>query len=577
MPSTPACLAPPPFGVRRGWGRLRSRVVAVTLLLVAVAPLLHVLQRTADARRNIVYWDEFDTALAPIIALEAGSSPGAFLAALFQVNNEHRMVTSRLLFAGSYWLTGTIDFSVLQWLGNATIVAACLLLVWSAGARPRQLKLGLLLALLVFQLEHYENFLWSGASIDHFQVILLAVAAVVALQSGQAAGFWVGLGAALLATFTLAHGLAVWPAGAALLWAAGRRREFAGWAACAALAAFLFLLGFEFNRAQHFAEFSLAGAGKIGRYWLALLGAVPGLGSNRIAPWCGGLLLAALAYGLARGAWRREPIAWALVLFVALAAGLIAVGRAEHSGGHVYSRYYILSAVAWALTLFLLIERHSHPRRPLAGLVFLLPGLLGFNVLANREFTDETDSWIICRDLAAVNFIQHGTDGHGPFHLHPHAAHATALLRRSKSEQVYELGSVCPPVPFPPGARESNRISYFVEDIAATDTAVAIRGWAGIPDQSTPRGGNRLILRSERATHVFRTATAPRTDVPRVMQQPAWTNAGFHFAARVAELPPGDFQIGLLIQTGGRAEFIMTGHRLQIPSEPKPVFAAAQQ
>ena len=85
------------------------------------------------------------------------------------------MVTSRLLIACSYWLSGTIDFAMVARVGIATIVVMCVLLVASAGKPGRRLLLGMLLASLIFQLEHYENFLWSGSSIDHFQVMLLVV------------------------------------------------------------------------------------------------------------------------------------------------------------------------------------------------------------------------------------------------------------------------------------------------------------------------------------------------------------------------------------------------------------------
>ncbi len=556
-----------------GWLDRRKRVV-MALVVLALAPVIYVLARTTDARSGIVYWDEFDTALALMVKLKEGTTPRDFLHDLFALNNEHRMVTSRLLFAGSYWLTGTIDFALIDVIGKGTIVAMCLLLVASAGTGPRRLRLGLLLAFLLFQLEHYENFLWSGSSIDHFQVVLLAAAALFAVSRGTLAGTLAGGVFATLATFTLTHGIAVWPVGAALLGLNRRWRDLAIWGGLGALAVGGFFIGFKVNGAESFVSFSAEGALKIIRYWLAILGAAPALGAAKLAPYLGGALLALVVWVMARGALRRERIALPLALFALAAAGLIAIGRAEHSGGEVFSRYYVLSAVAWSLGLFMLIERHTHPRRPLRPLVALLPALIAFNVFANREFSDKTDSWLTCRDIAAVNYKEHGADGQGPFNLHPIPNRSTLLLQRAEALGVYRIGPVCLPVPFPKRAKETDQIKYFIEDVSTNTVAAAVHGWAAIPGRNPGRGSIHLVLRSPNAVHLFTAVTVPRPDVSAAMKQPGWMNAGFHFARRLDRLPTGDYQIGLLIVDGRRADYVMTEQRLTLGSPG--LIAAAQ-
>jgi hypothetical protein len=307
------------------------------------------------------------------------------------------------------------------------------------------------------------------------------------------------------------------------------------------------------------------------------LGAVPALGRAHLAPYFGGLLLLVLGYVAARGAIRREPLALAVALFALLAAGLIAIGRAEHSDGQIFSRYYVLSALAWGLAAFMILGRHSHPRRPLQTLVAILPALIFFNAFANREFTDEVDAWITCRDIAAVNFKQHGADGMGPFHLHPRPERATKLLQKAESLGVYRFGAVCLPVPLPSGARTSEQIKYYIEEVATKAGAVSVRGWAAIPEKVSRRGSVHLVLRMGDQTLAFTAVTVPRNDVPTVMKQPGWTNAGFHFARRLDRMPAGDFSIGLLIKDGARAEYVMTGHRLTIPPPARSGLLAAGQ
>jgi len=96
---------------------------------VSIVPVGYMLGRAVEASANIVYWDEFDTALSLVLRLQDGVTPTAFFKELFAMNNEHRMMTSRLLFATSYALTGTVNFTFISLMGNASIVilVGCLL------------------------------------------------------------------------------------------------------------------------------------------------------------------------------------------------------------------------------------------------------------------------------------------------------------------------------------------------------------------------------------------------------------------------------------------------------------------
>jgi hypothetical protein len=165
----------------------------------------------------------------------------------------------------------------------------------------------------------------------------------------------------------------LWPIGAFLLWHRAHRRGLVTWCGVGALAVGTFLAGFKVNSAQAFASGTWDGALQVISYWLSILGAVPAVGVQPAQPLLGAALLALLALGIWRGAFRREPVLLPLALYAIAAAGLIALGRAAESGGEVYSRYYVLSGLAWALTLFMLLERHSHPRRPLRLLLAILP------------------------------------------------------------------------------------------------------------------------------------------------------------------------------------------------------------
>src|SRR3954470_10087900 len=92
---------------------VQRRLLVLAWLLVAAIPIAYIIAQIVAASRNIVFWDEFDTALALVLRIDAGAGWKEILERFFAINNEHRTVTSRLLFAVSYWLTGTVNFHVI--------------------------------------------------------------------------------------------------------------------------------------------------------------------------------------------------------------------------------------------------------------------------------------------------------------------------------------------------------------------------------------------------------------------------------------------------------------------------------
>jgi hypothetical protein len=551
------------------------RPAAILLIVLSLVPAVYIGNHVAAATRDVAYWDELDTAVQLVLHLDSGLGARDFFSRIFALSNEHRMVTSRLLFAASYWLTGTVNFAVIGVIGNAMLVLLCVLLLYAAGTAERRVRLGLVLAMLLFQLQHYENLLWAGSSIDHFQVVTLAAATVIGVARGNRPGLVIAALCAVLATFTLAHGIVTWVVGGGMLVQARRFQHLKLWGAIAVLAIAAFLAGFHVNHSQRFAELSLAGAIVVVRYWLATLGSVPGLGHNVIAPWLGAVLLVALGWVASRGAMRSERVAFPLACYAILALALIAVGRAAESNGLVHSRYYVLGGLAWALTIFMLLEHFSSARLPYAVTLGCAPLLVAFNVVANRTFAQKADSWFECRDRAALRFIQHGVDGRGPFTLYPAPERSTQLLTAAEQRGVYRLGRVCDERTFST-PQPSSRIAYFVEDIAVNGRVASVIGWAAIPGIASRRGQVHVVLRSGESMHVFTTVAITRPDVAEALKHPECVLAGFGFAVRRDELPTGEFQLGFLFKEGGRSEYIMTGHRLNLVGEGKALLATSE-
>ncbi|HUR57210.1 MAG TPA: hypothetical protein VM029_05850 [Opitutaceae bacterium] len=545
---------------------LSRRQSLIAWAVLAAVPVLYIAAQVVAASRNFVFWDEFDTALALILRINAGADWSELLQRFFAINNEHRMVTSRLLFAGSYWLTGTVNFHVIGALGNLFLVGACGMLVTSVQGWERRIRLGVVLAFLMFQLEHFENFLWSGASIDHFQVVMLAVAAMVALVRGSRMACALAILAGLLATFTLAHGCVVWPVGLAFLWSQRRWRHLAAWCVAGAAGMAAFLYGFELNTGHQIGDLTLQGAAHIGRYWLALLGGPLTLGNATLAPLPGLLLLGGLVTLTWRGAGRREPVALFTALFAVGALSLVAFGRSEIAGAEINSRYMVLGALAWAMVIYLALEQATQPGRPFRLLVYVLPALVGFNIAANKKFAPLAEGFVEVRDRAVTRYKQYGEDGRGIAPLHPQKGHAEALLKLAAERGVYQFPRVSLEKDFPE-ATSSTRIIAYVDEVITNPRAVTLGGWGMIPGLASKRGQVYVVLRSEKSFLIYSTVTLQRPDVAKAYKEPSWRLCGFRAVVGRNRLPAEDFQVGVLIADGDEAEFIMTPTKLLLKSE----------
>lgn len=541
----------------------RSRLLCALFALVALLPVIALLLYAHALNRNIPYFDEIDSAIALLLRLDSGLGFSDFVQQMLAITNEHRTVTSRLLFAVSFGLTGTVNFLWIGVIGNAFIVLACGLLILGVETTLRRLRLATVLGLLLFHLGNYESFFWSGSSIDHFQVVTLAIAAFLALQRRSRFGFGIAVVSALLATLTLAHGLVTWPVGAALLARDRLWREAGVWLAAGALASVLFFAGFETNPGHHIGSHGPATAAIVVSYWLRILGAPLAFGHAAVATALGAALVLVTTARSFLGAWSRGREVLPLLWFVLGSALLVAIGRAEMSGGAIASRYLILGGLGWALLLFDAIDRLSSDKRPFLALGAAVPCLLAFNIAQTLHHRGDALTFIENRDRAALRFLQHGEDGRGAAKLHPLPQHATGILALAEARGVYRLPPLCHERSFS-NAKPSSRLTYYVDEFTLNDRAAYLAGWVTLPERALQRGEIHLVLRSTDVFRVFTTVPIRRPDVVQAFDNPDWEHTGFRAVIERSRLAPGDYQVGFLVTGGDAPEFIMTAHQLHL-------------
>ena len=532
------------------------------LATAAMLPTVFIAWVSFLAYRDAPFWDEFGTTLGFLTRLHDSSSWRETLGLFLAADSHHCMVTSRLIFAGSYLLTGQINFIALAAIGNLAILGAILVLA----AQPRDWNLRLvyaaLLCLLIFQLQHFENQLLSYAAIDHYQVVLWAAVSLAALQRRGAV--WVALAglAATAGTFTLAHGLAVFPAGVVLL-ALGRRwRGLAVWAAWAVAAGILFFWLAKPVAPSGESLGSAAGLWAMVRYWLMLLGSVPGLEHPVLSPLLG-LVGLGVAAGLAsREGWRREPVLGAFLVFVLGATLLIAYGRFTLAAPQIAPRYFVQSALFWATLLTILAETAVPKHRFLQWALPVTLGVSAFNVVASTRYLPVAEDFFR-RRLETIRYYDKWlTLGGAPHPIYPDHTQADQILNSALDKGIYRLQArTSPPIAKRVQSKEQ-AMAYYLDEVVLADRRLHVRGWMLPNEKGQEDLQPYLVLKTADREFVFQGRRQRRPDVAKDFNRPDALNSGFVFVVRRIEIPPTELRVSLEYRTAEGGVFTNTDHRV---------------
>ena len=186
-----------------GLSRLRLAVLTFAVILPFVLFILAV----ATLSINVPFWDDYDAILGYLVR-----TPSERMGHLFAFHNEHRIAFARLVVEAIYRLTGTFDFRVMIYAGNALFLLYVALLLrrltWHAVV-PSWWVVPVAWSLLSILM--YENMLWALTSVTSNAVLLFAWLSLLSLERGGRAGwFAASLAFGVLSTFTSGAGLFIW-------------------------------------------------------------------------------------------------------------------------------------------------------------------------------------------------------------------------------------------------------------------------------------------------------------------------------------------------------------------------------
>jgi hypothetical protein len=318
------------------------------------------------------FGDDIDMA-REAAAFGAAKSPGEAWGALSLQHNEHRPVLVRLIFWAAQPIPESARYTLIALVGGLFLVLMFALLSREARERAAPPTLVVALAALMFNFGSAESSLWAMAAVSNFGVLAMtALALWMASRGGWLT--WAGLIPALLAVGLQGNGVLAPMLCAWFLLFNARYISAAVWFLAAGAALVWFFWGYV--RPIGGLSFDRMGArlGDIVVYVLAFCGSAAAYGGKSLgalnllfvaaASIIGGLLVAATAWGVARGGlWKGRIELW-INLFVIATALLAAVSRVDNGVQQALApRYHINSCLMIASTLVYFLGPADAPGR----------------------------------------------------------------------------------------------------------------------------------------------------------------------------------------------------------------------
>lgn len=538
---------------------------------LVLAPLVALLQLVWTASVDVPYLDDYDAVLAFSNRMLDEESPAVRLQLLLAPHNEHRIAVPRAWVLASSRLGGHIDFGVLNLVGCAHLA---LLLGALFGAFRRDLPPASRLlpfapaALLVLQPQFASALLWPTTSLSNFGVVAYAALTFLLLSRGSRVAFAAAAAAGVAALFSQGNGLLVPVAGILVPLLAGERRRAAAWSlfALALLGLTLALPGAE--RAGADLAPNLVRPDRTLRYALNLIGCAGGFSHEAASLLVGAAVLASFALLVRRGLPARNPVLFALLVFLLASVAANALVRA-HQGPRVplaQPRYRFYASVLLAVSFLAWVEVWPRARAARAAWGAALAAAAGFCLLSFRLYGAEVPA-LSARLTEGLE--RWWTTGEGGL-VHPDFRKASFYLAQS-----YGRGLLHPT----PELVRRHAVQPHPRDLPAAGAAVEhgidalhheaglllVSGWA-LAGRTAHRQQVEIVLRSADGAFAAPTYEVLRADLP-VEQRSLvrrLARSGFRALVRTDSLPPGTYRIGLLVRRSGGEHLTFLARSLQV-------------
>lgn len=476
---------------------------------------------------------------------------------------EHRIVFSRLLYLAATWAEGEANLRTFIWLGNLVYLAILPLLY--AVFRPSPQKTLYFLPVLFFVLQQqYAEITFSAVcSTQHNVVFCFALLTLYILHRPGKASF---LGAALLAlltTFTNGNGFIVLPAGLGLLLFTQQWQRAAAWLLPSAIIVFLYFFNYQARGGDSGLAFLLANPAVVLGFALKFIGS-----AVHVSRWgyglsvgFGAILTVYFIYLVLSGYARKNPVMFGFLLFVALTTVATALGRA--SMGYAY-RYNIYSAFFLVIAYVSLVDIFGQKTQQV-----FRPAIVFGVVFWAFSYFDYTDFILTIRREKTANVYNLSQNGFGLMDRYYSGNYINSGLHFGHKGLLVLAGAGLyhfsePDLALLRAALAGQPPTSQVPLLTAT--VVEGRLDVASTDQFRPTEEAWVTLRQAGRVYVL-TAAHRKNHLVDFLRTGQYVGPTVKSMLHPGSLPPGSYQLGLLVREGTGFRHLDAGVSQELPAQ----------
>ena len=196
----------------------------LSFIVLALIPVLYYSVTLARYVWNMPYMDDYPV-LIDFLNRWPGASAGEQVGLLLEQNNFHRVVWVKVLALLNVGVTGAVNFTFLQLVGNSALFVTAWLLYRSSSVSGRWAFLPVLF--LIFQFQSWNNAFWAMAAVSNLWAPAWALLAFyLANQPAEASDRnrlrWLAILVGLVALLTNGNGIVVLPLLCCVTWSVQR-------------------------------------------------------------------------------------------------------------------------------------------------------------------------------------------------------------------------------------------------------------------------------------------------------------------------------------------------------------------
>lgn len=210
------------------------------------APILYFFLILDAHTLNIPYTDDFNL-LETVEKFRRADGFIEYLKILFEQVNQHRFGFERIVMLVMILFTGTVNIKTQILIGDLFLFGICYLLFLNLKKERISWYYFIPVPYVIFNLVYFENAFWGIAALQNTPLIFFALLSAYGLAREDRKGFWIGLLAALLTTFTSGSGMLTLLIGIVMLVFQKRFKDLLWWVlATVSILLFYFLFDYVF-------------------------------------------------------------------------------------------------------------------------------------------------------------------------------------------------------------------------------------------------------------------------------------------------------------------------------------------